>query len=142
MKPEERGKREERKLDKKRKRESAEGKYTRSGEATDESNTIQFDFVDDALLQPPHRQRAISDAHPLRWHYSYTPWDALGWRQERGDEGRNSLSRARGGEAPARSSQKPTTQETHEDQGAPRKPREAQQQEDGAFTTHLLISHN
>jgi hypothetical protein len=49
---------------------------------------------------------------------------------------------ARGGEAPARSSQEPTTQKTHEDQGAPRKPREAQQQEDGAFTTHLLISHN
>jgi len=53
-----------------------------------------------------------------------------------------SLSLSRGGEAPARSSQKPTTQKTHEDQGPPRKPREAQQEEDGAFTTHLLISHN
>ncbi len=38
--------------------------------------------------------------------------------------------------------QEPTTQKTHEDQGAPKKPREAQQQEDSAFTTHLLISHN
>ncbi len=140
MKPEER-KRERNRQEKRKCRR----KYTRSGEATDESNTIQFDFVDDALLQPPHRQRAIFDAHPLRWHYSCTPRYSLGWRQERGDEGRDSLSLslslARGGEAPARSSQEPTTQKTHEDQGAPRKPREAQQQEDGAFTKNLLISH-
>jgi hypothetical protein len=92
MKPEERKR--EREIDKKRKRKCRQ-KYTRSSEATDESNTIQFDFVDDALLQPPHRQRAISDAHPLRWHYSCTSWDSLGWRQERGDEGRVSLSLSR-----------------------------------------------
>jgi hypothetical protein len=67
---------------------------------------------------------------------------SVGAKREETKDETLSLSRARGGEAPTRSSQKPTTQKTHEDQGAPRKPREAQQQEDGAFTTHLLISHN